>query len=103
MKGIFPSFGQEINLVAQVLQVSVNRRGRDEEDFGFDAALDNILHQAFVTALAYYIPVFITLSPGVIAEIMRFVNDYQIIISPVNRCEIDIGCPATVTTQVGVG
>ena len=93
------AFGEEVNLVAQVAQVVVDRRGGEQEDFGFDAALDDVVHQPLVAALADEVAFLVALAGGVVAEVVRFVNDDEIEVAPVESREVDVAGFAAVAAQ----
>jgi len=56
------AFGQEVNLVAEIPQIVVDRRGGEQQDFRFDPALDDVVHEALVTAFADEIAVLVALA-----------------------------------------
>ena len=60
--------------------------------------LDNIFHQALIATPANDLPVFILAPKRVIAEVMRFINDHQIIISPIDIFQVNIAGVTTFTT-----
>ena len=97
------AFGEEVNLVAQVAQVVVDRRGGEQENFGLDAALDDVVHEPLVAAFADEVAVLVALAGRVVAEVVRLVNDDEIEVAPVERGKIDVAGLAAVAAQVGVG
>ena len=82
--------GNERDLIAQVGQLVVHRRGREQQDFCSDPLGDHFIDEFLVARL----PGFLSLSrrlpgPGVVSEIVRFVDDQEIIVSPVQGFEVD--------------
>ena len=68
----------QVELVAQVFEVVVDGRGRQQHDLGFHAGLNDVLHQLFIAAFS------LVLAFDVVAKVMRFVNDNQVEITPVD-------------------
>jgi hypothetical protein len=88
-EGEIAAFGDEVDLVAQILEVVVDRGGGKQHDLGFDAGLDDVFHQPLVTALPDDVAVFVALALGVVAEVVGFVDDDQVVVAPVEGGEID--------------
>ena len=90
------AFGGEGDLVAQVGQAVVDRRGREHEHTRLDALLDDLAHQAVVASLA----------PDsrrlLVAEVVRLVDDDEVVVAPVDVGEVDVAGETTVAGQVGV-
>ena len=76
--------GYQIELVAQVFQVVIDWRGGQQHDLGLDPGLDDVLHQALITALLDDVAFFVAFAFDVVAEIVRFVNHHQIEVAPVD-------------------
>ena len=90
MKRIVFIFCYEIDLIAQILEGVIHGCGRKEEDLGFYTFLYNIFHQALITALSYKIAFLIFFAGGVVTEIMGFINNYKVKISPVDCSKVDV-------------
>ena len=67
-------------LILQVIEAVVDRRGRKHQDLRLDALLDDTIHQPLIACL----PVFEGI---VIAEIVRFVDDDEIVVAPVDAVQ----------------
>ena len=67
----------------QVGQAVVDRRGREHEHAGLDALLDDPPHQAVVAGLA-------VLVRGLVAEVVRLVDDHQVVVAPVDVGQVDV-------------
>ena len=89
-KGVLPPPGHQIYLVPQINQRSIHRRSRQQQRFGAPAAGDNLIQQSPVAL------------PVSVAEVVRFVNDHQIIVGPVEVCQINAAGGAGVAGQVGM-
>ena len=70
----FISQGQ---LVAQIVEPVVDRRGGQHQHLGFDALLDDGIHQLLVARLLVLVDI-------VVAEVVRLINDHQVIVAPVD-------------------
>ena len=90
LKSVLPLFGHQINLVPQINQRSIHRRGRQHQHLGARAAGDNLIQQSPVTL------------PIVVAEVVRFVNDHQIVAGPVKVAQVNAAGNAGVAGQVGM-
>src|SRR6478609_5829677 len=101
-KYVVASFGQEIDLVSKVLQVCIDRRRGKEQDLGPDSLLDDVLHEPLVAAHANDVALLVTFPFYVVAEVVRFVNNDQVEVSPVNHGEVDIAGFSAVAAQVSV-
>ena len=97
------AFGEEIDLVAQIFQVVVDRRRGEEQDFGPNAGLDDVVHQPLVAAFPDEVAGFVALAGRVVAEVVRLVDDNEIVVAPVERLEVDVAGIAALAAQVGVG
>ena len=52
LQGVVIPFGDKKNLVLQVVQAVVDRRGREHQHFGFDPGADDVIHHARVTSVS---------------------------------------------------
>jgi hypothetical protein len=102
-KRLVAAFGQEIELVPQVFQVVVHRRRGEEQHFRADAGLDNFVHQLLIAAFSDEIAGFVALARSVIAEVVRLVDDDEVVVASIERFKVDITGIATFPTEVGVG
>ena len=90
------ALGDEGDLVAQVGQAVVDRRGREHEDAGLDAFLDDPPHQAVVAGLAA------VAWRRLVAEVVRLVDDDEVVVAPVDVGKVDVAGSAAVAGEVGV-
>jgi hypothetical protein len=90
------TLGDEGDLVAQVGQPVVDRRGREHQHPGFDPLLDDPAHQAVVARLG---PL---LGRLLVAEVVRLVDDDQVVVAPVHMSQVDVTRQPAVARQVGV-
>ena len=95
-QGRVVALGGEGDLVAQVGQAVVDRRGREHEHAGLDALLDDLAHQAVVAGLAALARRLL------VAEVVRLVDDDEVVVAPVDVREIDVAGQAAVAGEVGV-
>ena len=67
----------ELELVLQVVEPVVDRGGREHEDLGLHALLDDLAHKALVARLLLF---------GVVgvAEIVRLVDHHEVVVAPVD-------------------
>ena len=80
-------------LVAQIVETVVDGGGRQHQHLGFDAGPDDLVHQFLVTG-------FLLLEGVVVAEIMRFIDDDQIVIAPVHPVQRNaVGCAQRYATN----
>ncbi|GBE30618.1 hypothetical protein BMS3Bbin04_01653 [bacterium BMS3Bbin04] len=69
-------------LVSQILEAVIHRGCREQQHFGVHTGPQNPFHQKLVPrSLAS--AVILGLAPGVIAEVVRLINDHEIIIAPI--------------------
>ena len=87
--------GDEGDLVLEVGEAVVDRRGRKHEDAGLHALLDDAPHEAVVAGLAVIVR-------GLVAEVVGFVDDDEVVVAPVDVGEVDVAGSAAVAGQVGV-
>ena len=78
------ALGGEGDLVPQVGQAVVDRRGREHQHRGLDALLDDPAHQAVVAGLAA-----LPWRP-LVAEVVRLVDDDEVVVAPVDVGEVDV-------------
>ena len=90
-ESVLPLFGHQVNLIPQIYQGSVHRRSRQQQHFGAGPAADNFLQQPLVAL------------PLVIAEVVGFVNNHQIIVAPIEVGEVDAADIAGIPRQIGMG
>ena len=89
-QGHVVALGDERDLVAQVGQAVVHGRGREHQDPGLDTFLDDSTHQAVV-------PGFLTLARRLlVAEVVRFVDDHQVVVAPVHVRQVDVAGGAAI-------
>src|SRR5271165_419846 len=89
------SLGDESDLVLQVGEAVVYRRGGEHEDAGLDALLDNAPHQAVVTSLAGIVR-------GLVTEVVGFVDYHEVVVAPINVGEVNVTGSASVAGEVSV-
>ncbi len=89
------ALGDELDLVAQVQQAVVHRRGREHEHLGADALLDDVLDQAGVAVLLLCVC-------GLVPEVVGLVDDQQVVVLPADVLQVDVAAHAVIAGQVGV-
>ena len=77
------TFRKEVDLVAEVTEVVIDRGGREQQHLGLYPALDDVIHKSLITAFANDVALFIPLASGVVSEVVRFINDDQVKIAPI--------------------
>ena len=87
--------GDEGDLVLEVGEPVVDRRGREHEDAGLDAFLDDAPHQPVIAGLAVVVG-------RLVAEVVGLVDDDEVVVAPVDMSEVDVAGHAAVAGQVGV-
>ena len=90
------TFVSQLELVLEVIETVVDRRGRKHQDLGLDTGTDHLVHQAEVTVLTR---VFVIIPPGklaAVAEVVGFVDDHEVKVAPVDFVERDAVGLATV-------
>ena len=93
----------EGDLVAEVGELVVDRGGGEQQHLGADTLPDDVLHEPLVTGAAdAFIGVF-GFADRVVAEVVRLVDDYEVIVSPVDGGEIDAIDIALFPREVGMG
>ena len=80
----------------QVGQAIVDRRGREHQHAGLDPFLDDLAHQPVVARFAA-LPWRL-----LVAEVVRLVDDDEVVVAPVDVRQIDVAGQAAVAGQVGV-
>ena len=86
----------EQELVFQVVVAVIDGRCRKHQNFCFDAVLHDALHQKVVTGIA------VAPHRVVVAEIVAFVDDDQIVIAPIYRGKIHIAASARRPAEIGM-
>jgi hypothetical protein len=89
------AFVGQRQLVAQVVEAVVDRGGRQHQHLGLHALLDDLVHQLLVARLLVLVGV-------VVAEVVRLVDDHEVVVAPVDpvqRCAERLAAGAA---QVGV-
>ena len=94
-QGRIVALGDEGDLVLQVGEPIVDRRGGEHQDAGLDALLDDPPHEAVVTSLAVVVG-------GLVAEVVRLVDDHQVVVAPVDVGQVDVAGIAAVAGEIGV-
>ena len=89
------ALGDEGDLVLEIRQAVVDRRGREHENAGFHALLDDPAHQAVIARLAAVVC-------RLVAEVVGFVDDDEVVVAPVHVGEVDVAGSAAVAGKVGV-
>ena len=89
------ALGDEGDLVLEVGEAVVDRRGREHEDAGLDALLDDAPHEAVVAGLAVVVG-------GLVAEVVRLVDDDQVVVAPIDVSQVDVAGSAAVAGEIGV-
>ena len=74
------AFVSQGELVAQIIEAIVDRGGGEHEHLGFNALANNLIHQLLIAGFSVFNRI-------VVSEIVRFVNDDQIIIAPVDTVQ----------------
>jgi len=90
------ALGGECDLIAQVGEPVVHRGGGQHQHARFDAGLDDAAHKPVVAGLAA------VLGGLLVAEVVRLVDDQQVVVAPVDVGQIDIAGQAAVAGQVGM-
>ena len=83
------ALGHEGDLVLEVGQAVVDRRGRKHEHAGLHAFLDDAPHQAVVAGLAVVVR-------RLVAEVVGLVDDDEVVVAPVDVGEVDVAGHAAV-------
>ena len=90
------AFRRKGNLVAQVSQPVVDGCGRQHQHAGLDAFLDDLAHQPVIARL-------VALARRLlVAEVVAFVNDHQVVVAPVHVGQVNVARQAAVARQIGV-
>ena len=87
--------GDKGDLVLEIGQAVVDRRGGEHEHAGLHALLDDSPHQAVIARLAVVVR-------GLVAEVVGFVDDDEVVVAPVDMGEVDVAGSAAVAGEVGV-
>ncbi len=93
------ALGDEGDLVLEVGEAVVDRRGRQHQHAGLHAFLDDPPHQAVVAGLA------VLMGRLLVAEVVRLVDDDEVVVAPVDVREIDVArtCRRRGTGRCGSG
>lgn len=83
MEGYIISFCNKGNLVLDIVHSVIDRGGGKHKDLRFYSCFDNIIHEPLI-------PGHMAFGRNVISEIVGFINDHKIVISPVHACQINI-------------
>ncbi len=75
--------GHEGDLVLEVRQAVVDRRGGEHEDAGLHALLDDAPHEAVVAGLAAIVR-------RLVAEVVGLVDDDEVVVAPVDMGKVDV-------------
>ena len=90
------AFVSEGELVAEIGETVVHRGGGKHEDFRFHAGSNDLVHQPRVAGFAFF------LAGVVVAEIVRLIDDDEVVISPVHPVERHTERLAAGAEEVGV-
>ena len=85
----------EGELVAEVVEPVVDRGGREHEDLGLDPLTDHLVHQFLIAGFVIFVGV-------VVAEVVRLVDDDQVVVPPVDPVEGQAERHAGFALQIGV-
>ena len=105
------TFVGQLQLVLQVVEAVIDRSGREHQHLGLDTSTNHPLHQLLVTVgfafLArlnhFHIVIqFLIIDVSTIAEIMALVNDYQVVVAPVDAFEVDTCRHSTLAAEVAM-
>ncbi len=92
--GVLP-FGDEGDLVFQVVHPVIDRCCREHQYFGFHTGTDDVIHQPRVAGMTLF-------GGAAVTEVMGFINHDQVIVAPVDGFQIDLTGFAGGACQVGV-
>ena len=95
VEGVVLALGDERNLILQVVHAAVDGRGGEHQHLRLDAGLDDLPHEPGVTGQA-------VLARRVVSEVVRFIDDNQVVVAPVQRGQVDLAGMATVAGKVCV-
>ena len=101
-EGVIAIFGEEVELITEVFEVVVDRGGGKQQNLGANAGFDDVVHEPLVAAFADEVALVVTLAGGVVAEVVRLVDDDEIVVAPVQGREIEIARSAGLAAEVGV-
>ena len=94
--------GNEGDLIPKIGDLVVDRGGGEQEDFGFLALLDDIFQQSLVSG-APGCAVFLRFADGVVAEIVRLIDDDEAVIVPIEIREVVIAGESGGAGKIRVG
>ena len=90
------AFVGEGELVFEIGEAVVHRRGGKHQDLGLHAGADDLVHEPFVTRFPHF------LAGRVVAEVVGFVDDDEVEVAPVDLFEIGAVGMAAGALEVGV-
>ena len=80
---------RQCDLIFQITETIVDRRGREHQNFGGNAFADNPVHQSGITVFTAIVIFIIIKRIAAIAEVVGFIDDHQTIVFPIQPIEID--------------
>ena len=102
LEGVLPLLRHQVDLVAQIAQAGVHRRGGEHQHLAVDAAFEHFREQAVVAAATDHGAVFVDAVAAFVAEVVGFVDHDEIESAPVELRQVDVGGPTFVAAQVRV-
>ncbi len=81
------AFIGQLELVLEVVEAVIYRRGGEHQDLSLDSSTDDLVHQA---EIAVFTRIFVIIAPGklaAVAEVVGFVNDHEVEVAPVDFVE----------------
>ena len=94
--------GNKGNLVPQIGELVVHGCGREEQHLRADARRDDVFHQPLVAAAADLLVARPLHRLGVVAEVVRLVDDDKVVCPPVQRGKLDAVGIARIAGKVGM-
>jgi len=94
-KCVVLALGDERDLILDVVHAIVDRRGREHQDARLHALLDDVFHEALIAR-------HFVIGRIVVAEIMAFIDDEQIVVAPVHGREIDVAGGSSLAAEIGM-
>ena len=89
-QGIILPFSRKCNLVLQVGETAVDRRRREHKHARLHAIADDTPHQPVIPCLTI-------LEVALVPEVVRFVDDDQVVVAPVHEGQVDVAREPVVT------
>ena len=96
------AFVGQLQLVFEVVEAVVDGCGREHQHLGLHSGTNHLVHQAQITVLARVIVVIVPCDFAAVAEVVRLINDHQVIIAPVDFLQLHAIGAATNTRKVGM-